>query len=146
MMKDVPPAYFLLGIVVATVPHFLLTQFNLIPFPFNWLGSVLVIGGVVLNGLATKEFEKHHTPHDFSTSTALVTSGVYKFSRNPIYLGMVLILVGVAILFRNPFGFLAPILFFFIIEFKFIPFEEEKMVAEIGVSYNEYQQRVRRWI
>jgi protein-S-isoprenylcysteine O-methyltransferase Ste14 len=145
-MKDIPPTYFFLGIVVAAVPYFLLPQFNIIPFPFNWLGIVLVIGGVVLNALATQEFEKYHTPHDFSTSTALVTTGVYRLSRNPIYLGMLLGLVGVAFLFQNPFSFLAPILFFLIIELRFIPFEEEKMAVEIGASYNDYQQRVRRWI
>lgn len=146
MMKDIPPTYFFLGIAVAVVPYFLLPQFNLIPIPYNWLGLVFVVGGLALNGFATEEFKKHHTPHNFSTSTALVTSGVYGFSRNPIYLGMLLALVGIAVLFQNPFSFLAPVLFYLIIEFKFIPFEEKKMAAEIGVGYNDYQQRVRRWI
>ncbi len=146
MMKDIPPTYFFLGVVVAAVPHFLLPQFNIIPFPFNWLGLALVIVGVLLNLLATREFEKYNTPHTFSPTTALVTSGVYKFSRNPIYLGMILGLVGIAMLFQNPFSFLAPVLFFLIIEFRFITFEEEKMATEIGAAYNHYQQRVRRWI
>jgi protein-S-isoprenylcysteine O-methyltransferase Ste14 len=145
-MKDIPPIYFFLGIVVAAVPYFLFPQFNIIPYPFNWLGLFLVVVGFLLNGSATQEFKKHHTPHDFSTSTTLVTSGVYRFSRNPIYLGMFLGLVGIAVLFQNPFSFLSPFLFYLVIEFKFIPFEEEKMAAEIGTSYNEYQQRVRRWI
>jgi protein-S-isoprenylcysteine O-methyltransferase Ste14 len=145
-MRDIPPTYFFLGMVVAAVPHFLLPQLNIIPFPLNWLGLALVIVGVLLNALATREFEKHNTPHDFSITTTLVTSGVYKFSRNPIYLGMILGLVGAAILFQNPFSFLAPVLFFLIIDFRFIPFEEEKMVGEIGAAYSHYQQRVRRWI
>jgi protein-S-isoprenylcysteine O-methyltransferase Ste14 len=145
-MKDTPPTYFFLGIVVAAIPYFLLPQLNMISFPFNWLGLILVIGGVALTASATREFEKYNTPHNFNTSTTLVTSGVYKFSRNPIYLGMILGLVGVAILFQNLFSFLAPILFFLIIEFRFIPFEEEKMAVEIGPGYNDYQQRVRRWV
>jgi len=145
-MKDIPPTYFFLGIVVAAVPHFLLPHFNIISFPFNLPGLALVIGGAVLTALATQEFEKHHTPHNFNTTTTLVISGVYRFSRNPIYLGMVLGLAGIAILFQNPFSFLAPALFYLIIEFRFIPFEEEKIAMEIGAGYNDYQQRVRRWL
>jgi protein-S-isoprenylcysteine O-methyltransferase Ste14 len=145
-MKDTPPTYFFIGILVAAIPYFFLAQYNIIPFPFNWLGLGLFLGGLLLNFLATREFEKYYTPHSFAPSTALVRSGVFSFSRNPIYLGMILGLGGIAILFQNPFSLLAPILFYLVVEFKFIPFEEKKMATEIGEPYLQYKQRVRKWI
>jgi protein-S-isoprenylcysteine O-methyltransferase Ste14 len=145
-VKDTPPTYFFICAIVAALPYFLLTQFNIITFPLNLGGVVLFLMGLVLNFLATQEFEKYNTPHNFAAATAVVSSGVYRFSRNPIYLGMILSLVGLAILFQNPAGLLAPILFYLVVEFRFIPFEEEKIAREIGEDYQQYKQRVRRWL
>ena len=145
-MRNTPPTYFYIGILIAAIPYFLLPQFNMIPFPFNWLGLLLLLAGLLLNMLAIKEFEKHNTPHNFATTTTLVNSGLYKFSRNPIYLGMALGLVGIAILFQNPVSMLAPLFFLLVLEFKFIPYEEEKLTLEMGEAYLQYKQRVRRWI
>ena len=145
-MKDTPPTYFLIAFIMAAIPHFFLAQTNIILFPFNWLGLVPLLLGFLLISQARDELEKYDTPHNFSPSTILVKSGVFNFSRNPMYLGMILTLVGIAILFQNPFSLLAPAFFFLVIELKFIPFEEEKMTAEIGESYLQYKQNVRRWL
>ena len=143
-MKDIPPTYFFIATLLAAIPHFFLTQYNIIFF--NWLGLSPLLLGFLLISQARNELEKYDTPHNFDPSTILVQSGVFNFSRNPMYLGMILTLVGIAILFQNPFSLLAPVFFFLVLEFKFIPFEEEKMTAEIGESYLQYKQNVRRWL
>jgi protein-S-isoprenylcysteine O-methyltransferase Ste14 len=145
-MKDIPPTYFFISILLAVIPYFFLVQYNIIPFPFNWLGVVPLLVGFLLISLARNELERYDTPHNFSPSTILVKSGAFNFSRNPMYLGMTLVLVGTAILIQNPFSLLAPIFFFLVIELKFIPFEEGKMAEEIGEPYLQYKQSVRRWI
>jgi len=145
-MKDIPPTYFLIAVIMAAIPHFFLAQYNIILFPFNWLGLVPLFLGFLLIAQARNELEKFSTPHNFSPSTILVQSGVFNFSRNPMYLGMILTLVGITILFQNPLSLLAPAFFFLVIALKFIPFEEKKMAAEIGEPYLQYKQNVRRWL
>jgi protein-S-isoprenylcysteine O-methyltransferase Ste14 len=145
-MKDIPPTYFLIATLLAAIPHFFLAQYNIIFFPFNWLGLLPLLLGFLLISQARNELEKYDTPHNFGPSTILVKSGVFNFSRNPMYLGMILTLVGIAILFQNPFSLLAPAFFFLVIALKFIPFEEEKMATEIGEPYLQYRQNVRRWL
>ncbi|MBN1994105.1 MAG: isoprenylcysteine carboxylmethyltransferase family protein [Anaerolineae bacterium] len=145
-MKDTPPTYFFICVLVAAIPYFFFVQYNIIPFPFNWLGLGPLVMGLGLNYLATRELEKYNTPHNFSPARTLVRSGVFGFSRNPIYLGMILGLGGIAILFQNPLSLLAPIFFYLVIEFKFIPFEEQKMTVEIGAPYLQYKQSIRKWL
>ena len=82
----------------------------------------------------------------FNEATALVTGGFYRYSRNPMYLGMVLLLLGTAMLCGTA-GTLLPIPFFvWVIHRNFIPGEERLMAAAFGEEYLEYQNRVRRWV
>ncbi len=79
-------------------------------------------------------------------SKALVASGMYKYTRNPMYLGMLLLLIGWTIWLGNPVGL--PMLFIFVwylTQFQIKP--EEQALAELfGEQYNDYMQRVRRWL
>jgi protein-S-isoprenylcysteine O-methyltransferase Ste14 len=74
-----------------------------------------------------------------------MTSGVFRISRNPMYLGMTLILFGVSILVGSLTAFVSPVAFFFISEHQFIPLEEKSMENVFGESYLDYARRVRRW-
>ena len=78
--------------------------------------------------------------------TTLLTSGVFRFTRNPMYLGMTLILFGVSVAVGSLTAFVSPVAFFFISECSFIPFEEASMEIAFGDSYLEYKRRVRRWV
>ena len=82
----------------------------------------------------------------FTESTALVTDGAFAYSRNPMYLGMVLVLLGVAFLLdrASPWLVLAP--FILVIRLKFIQFEEPLMEQTFGEDYVTYKSSVRRWL
>ena len=80
------------------------------------------------------------------TNKALVTYGPYAVTRNPMYVGMVTITLGVALLVGAPLLFAAPVLLFLLDNFVIIPFEEAKMERQFGNEFRDYKARVRRWI
>ena len=80
------------------------------------------------------------------TNKALVTHGPYALTRNPMYVGMVTITLGVALLVGAPLLFAAPVLLFLLDNFVIIPFEEAKMERQFGEAFRAYNARVRRWI
>ncbi len=67
-------------------------------------------------------------------------------SRNPMYLGMLMMLIGSSFLVGTIPSLFAPVAFFLIIDKVFIPYEEEKLVETFGAEYSYYAQKVRRWI
>ena len=77
---------------------------------------------------------------------ALVAYGPYAFTRNPMYVGMVTITLGVALLVGAPLLYAAPVLLFLLDNFIIIPFEEAKMERQFGEAYRAYKARVRRWL
>jgi len=80
------------------------------------------------------------------TNRKLVTTGPYRFTRNPMYLGLVMVTLGIAIWVGAWPMFIAPIAVFVTANWIHIPFEESKMRRQFGATYNSYIGRVRRWI
>jgi protein-S-isoprenylcysteine O-methyltransferase Ste14 len=80
------------------------------------------------------------------TSASLVSTGVYSFTRNPMYLGMALVLLAWAAYLASPWALAGPALFaLYITRFQIIP--EERVLARLfGTSFAEYRKRVRRWL
>ena len=78
-------------------------------------------------------------------SKVLVTSGIYQLTRNPMYLGMVLMMAGVALWFGTLPYYLATVLFFQVISL-FCPFEEQRLISTFGEQYSGYRRTVRRWV
>ena len=120
---------------------------KLIPFPWNLIGILPLGFGVLLNLIADKAFSRNNTTvKPFEESTALITDGVFRFSRHPMYLGMVLMLFGLAILL----GKLSPLLvlpvYVILMESVFIRTEEKMLEEMFGDSWTNYKQKVRRWI
>ena len=93
MKKALPPTYFLGAIVLAVTMHFLLPLRQLLAFPWRLTGLAPLVIGILLNLLADHTFKKHETTvKPFEKSSSLVTGGVFGISRNPMYLGMTLVL------------------------------------------------------
>lgn len=87
-----PPVYLFLSLVAIVALHVLLPGKQVIRFPWNLLGGLPFLAGVLLNLVADTAFKKHQTTvKPFEESSALVTSGVYSISRHPMYLGFVLL-------------------------------------------------------
>jgi protein-S-isoprenylcysteine O-methyltransferase Ste14 len=145
--KALPPTYLWIAIAIMLVLHFLLPLANVIPWPWNLLGIVPFVCGIVLNIVADNAFRRAATTvKPFQESTTLVTSGVFRISRHPMYLGFVLSLVGIEVLL----GTLAPLLvipvFAVLMDAVFIQVEESMLEAKFGQSWLEYKAKVRRWI
>ena len=107
----------------------------------------MVAFGVVLNIWTDAIFKKRDTtvkPHEIPT--ALEISGPFQMSRHPMYLGMVAILLGVAVLLGSLVTLFFPVIFIVLMEMFFIPLEEQNLEKTFGKKYLDYKKKVRRWI
>lgn len=142
-----PPFYLLGGFVFMLLLHFYLPGLRLVPLPWNLLGGVLMLAGGVLTIAGAHMFHKVDTPvRPFEESTVLVTRGVFRFSRNPMYLGMAIALAGTALLLGTLTPWIVPPVFVVVIRYFFIDVEEKLMEQTFGDQYRRYRERVRRWI
>ena len=115
--------------------------------PWRVLGLVPFVIGIVLNPLADRAFERHGTTvKPFEESSSLVTDGVFWITRNPMYLGMTLILLGIAMFLGSAAPFAIVVLLAVLLDRVFIVPEQRNLLNTFGTSFQEYQGRVRRWI
>lgn len=113
----------------------------------GWAGPVLILAGLALIAAAAWEFRRAQTtivPHE--TPRALIDGGVYRLSRNPIYLGDALILLGAILLWRAPLSLLLVPVFVWIVQVRFVQPEEARLAATFPDAYRAYAARVRRWL
>lgn len=142
-----PPLIALALIVISVIFHFNFPILQIIYYPFNLLGIGGIIIGLYVALSGKKTFQKLETPlMPGEKPKKLVEEGLFKISRNPMYLGFIVALVGVAALFGSLIAFISPIVFFIVINFILIPLEEKLMEKTFGKKYLEYKKRVRRWI
>jgi protein-S-isoprenylcysteine O-methyltransferase Ste14 len=145
--KVLPPTYLLVSIVIMLALHFLLPVPKIIPMPWNVLGIVPLACGIALNLAADKAFrEVGTTVKPFEESKALLTSGVFRISRNPMYLGYELILIGIAIMLRSLTPYVVIPVFVVLMNRVFIRVEEQMLGKKFGPGWSEYGEKVRRWI
>ena len=144
--KIKPPIIALFVITLALILHYSSPIIKIIPKPYNLIGILIGFSGIYLVYIAKTTFDKHKTSFTFKKPTRLLTTGIYKYTRNPMYLSITIFLLGFSILLGSLVSFLAPILFFLIINIFFIPFEERWLTELFGKDYLEYKKKVRRWI
>ena len=142
-----PPHYLVLSIL-SIVGIDSLLQMPFVSSAIALFGGLLfLLSGIVLAASAARLFSKANTGIvPFSESTKLVVIGAYRFTRNPMYLGMFFCLIGVTLLVNNVLGLLVLLLFFFIIRQKFVLKEEVQMQETFGDDYAQFKARIRRWI
>ena len=85
-------------------------------------------------------------PVEFVNVKKLVTSGIYKYSRNPMYLGMILIIISTSIFYLNYYSMVTPFIFYFWINRFQIKREEIFLKEKFGKEYLSYMSKSRRWI
>ena len=124
---------------------------SLLPLPLDIsspeLGAAFALPGLALLFWAWLHFfRKKTTPIPTGEPTALVTEVPYRYTRNPMYLGIMPILASVAFFTGSPIYLLSPLAFFFIIDRLFIPYEEAKLERVFGGEYVRLQSRARRWL
>ena len=148
MKKRIPPPLITMSCVL--VIFLSKSIFPSFVFPFKLeIGIGFSILGLSLLILSVKSFIKNNTtinPLNLKKSTYLVTNGLFRFSRNPMYLGMLLFLVGTSIILNIIGGLIISVLFIFYMNFFQIMPEEIALENLFGKDYRNYRKNVRRWI
>jgi protein-S-isoprenylcysteine O-methyltransferase Ste14 len=147
MKKLLPPVLVMIIAIVMCVARIVLPGPVIVPEPYNWLGLGLLLAGPALCLLGALHFGKVGTNiPTFNEPTILVTDGLFKWSRNPIYLGFTLFLTGLAVILSTLVPFLGPIAFAVIADRWYIAFEEKALQRKFGERYEAYQRTTRRWL
>ena len=142
-----PDGYFIFLLGMSILFHFIFPIERLVPYPYNLIGILLIIAGTSIVFVANSILLKKRTAiMPFEIPSVLITSGPFRFGRNPVYLGMALILFGVAAVPGSISPFFFPIIFVIIINKLFIPIEENNLEKLFGEKYLDYKKNVRRWI
>lgn len=142
-----PPFLAALCLLGALAVDTLLPSAPLIASPWCRVGWVVIGAGVTLVIWAMRTFRRRDTPIDPNqTPTELVVSGPYRLTRNPMYLALTLVLLGIGLLCGRWPYLLAPLAFMGLITRLRIPAEERQMAELFGAEYQAYRKRVRRWL
>lgn len=147
LQKVLPPVWFLLSIASMFALHLFLPVKQLLFPPITYSGIGAIALGITTILFCAYLFKRNNTAIvPFRESSYLIRKGIFGFSRNPIYLGMIVVLIGLWIYL----GSLTPIfvvpLFSWLIQEVFIKEEERMLEDKFGEDYLEYKATVRRWI
>jgi protein-S-isoprenylcysteine O-methyltransferase Ste14 len=148
MLKLPPPIWTLIYLAAAAAASWALGWPMIPGLPQPVIGGTLFFVAWLLPMWAFRLFQVEGTEIDpiSPTNAKLVVRGPFRFTRNPMYLGLTLSTVGLAI-WIGDWPFLAvPIAVFLTANFAHIPFEEAKMRRQFGEAYDGYAGHVRRWI
>ncbi len=145
--KLIPPVYFLMTLLFMTGFHYYFPVMQLITSPYTWFGSALIMLGIFSLFWSAMLFTRAGTPlKPFEETTNLVRGGLYKLTRNPMYLGMIMVLTGIAISLGSLVAFLFIPLFAWLIQSLFIVQEERILEEKFGDEYRQFKRQVRRWL
>ncbi|MFZ1416007.1 MAG: isoprenylcysteine carboxylmethyltransferase family protein [Defluviicoccus sp.] len=142
-----PPTFALIAGLTMAGLHRLVPLADIVGRPWHWVALAPVAAGLVLAIWAAAGFIRAGTPLEpYKDAAVLITAGPYRFSRNPIYLGMALLLAG----FWLWLGSLSPGLvlpaFVIAIDRRFIQREEAHLEERFGARFRAYRASVRRWL
>jgi len=134
-------------IALPILSHYLIPITVIIPKPYTYLGIGAMLLGLSLMSWTSKLFREKKTGFQLHNgATTFVTSGPFRFSRNPMYLGMLIWLLGLAALLGSLTAFLFPALFFVLANVLIIPPEEKLLAQRFEAQYDAYKRHVRRWL
>ena len=148
MKVKIPPPIIVIFLISAVYfSSNLIIGFDL---PFRTpLSLLLLFIGLLLIFIPVFQFIKSKTtinPQSFKNVNNLVSSGIFKISRNPMYLGMLIIISSTVVYYFNYFSIFAPFIFYFWINEFQIKREEKKLEEKFGNDYKKYKSKTKRWI
>ena len=145
--KIMPPTWMLIAMISMLLLNFTFPLVWIVPPLWNLFGLVFLVSGMALNLIADRAFHQIGTTvKPYQESTSLVTEGVFQISRNPMYLGMVLILIGIGVLLKSLSPFLVITLFAILIDRIYIRVEERMLAEKFGTKWQAYKAQTRRWL
>ena len=146
--SKIPPPLVVLILVIST--FFSSKKIDLIQIPFQSLISIFILSmGILILLNPVLKFKKSKTtinPIKFKKVNKLVTSGIYKYSSNPMYLGLLMIVFSSSIFYLNIYSILTPLFFYLWINRFQIKREEVFLIEKFGEDYLSYKKKTRRWI
>ncbi|MDY0137097.1 MAG: isoprenylcysteine carboxylmethyltransferase family protein [Thiomicrospira sp.] len=147
MKTLLPPALFVVFVVLMGV----CAGFSSAPiaiYPYNFVGLAFVVIGLGVSISAKNLFKKRNTNFmTFDEPSELVTEGLFKYSRNPMYLGFAVALLGFVVLFGASVPLFALyVVFLLIVDKWYIALEEKWMLNKFGTAYEAYCKQVRKWL
>ena len=144
----IPPP--ILVIILTSLVYFSSTKLELIYLPYRQIVSVIIlIIGLFFIVSPVVDFIKSKTtvnPIKFKNVNRLVTTGIYRYSRNPMYLGMILIIISTTVYYLNFLSVFSPLIFYIWINKFQINREETFLEDKFGGEYLKYKSKTRRWI
>ena len=147
-MLKIPPL--ILVLILVTTNYLSKNKLEIIYLPDKHSISLLIllIGIFILINPVFKLIKSKTTvnPIKFKKVNKLVTSGIYKYSRNPMYLGMILIIISTTVIYLNYYSMITPLIFYFWINRFQIKREEIFLKEKFGKEYLSYMSKTRRWI
>ena len=148
MVKLPPPVWAFLYLVAAGALSWMYHWRRLVDLRIAWLSVALIAIGFAIAFWAFSlfRFESTELNPTSETNKSLVIRGPYRFTRNPMYLGLVVLMLGVAFGVGALPMFAVPVLLFATANWVHIPFEEAKMHRQFGGAFGAYTSQVRRWI
>ncbi|MDA0999615.1 MAG: isoprenylcysteine carboxylmethyltransferase family protein [bacterium] len=146
-IRNRPPLQALFFLLLGILFHLRLRGWTFAPPGLLIAAALFIAAGLALLIIAAIQFTRAGTPlKPEKTPACIVERGLYRFSRNPMYLGMVLLLMGGALALGSLPAFTAPIGFALALNLYQVPREEKELEAQFGDLYLEYARRVRRWL
>ena len=142
-----PPVWLVFGLLGIFAFNELLPGARFTGIESQMIGGLFIVTGLILLVIAGGLFKRAGTDLvPFKNVSALVTTGIYRYTRNPMYLGMASVLLGTAITVGAATAIVIPAAFMLIIQFRFILPEEEMLRGIFPGEFPAYCARVRRWI
>lgn len=146
LRKIIPPVYFLVALLLMFILGYFMPLSHLIYVPLRVFGSLMAILGIAVTVWGANSFSREGTPiKPFERATTLVRNGIYCYSRNPMYLGMLVTLTGTWIALGTFSPLLVIPVFFYIIQEAFIKHEEKMLEETFPDEFRDYRDKVRRW-
>lgn len=146
-IKVLPPLVYLGGIVATFILQAVIPLTIFVGGAPVFAGLVMMVAGFVPGFLALRRMWAAGTnPDPTQASTAVVSDGPFRYSRNPIYVGFAIILVGFGLLMNSWWFVPVLVVVIFVINTQVITYEEAYLEHKFGDEYRQYKARVRRWI
>ncbi len=140
----------IITLVVGVILEYFVVDLGSIPFSLSFrlgLGGLFIFAGLVIMFLAKKEFNKKGQPSSPGKPiTNIVNTGIYKYSRNPLYVGNIAAMVGIGITFNILWFVKLVIPLSVAIHWILIVPEEHYLLKKFGEDYEQYLKKVRRWL
>jgi len=145
--RIIPPVYILGAIIVMILLNTYAPIGRWLEYPWRYFGILIIVAGFVLILAGGNLFRKLGTPpRPGLKANVLVTSGAFRYTRNPMYMGMIIMLIGLAILLGSISPMIVIPVIFLILHTQFVLREEKWMQGWFGDSYMEYKKKTPRWL